>query len=226
MTNKTPTFNSLKDSYKHKGMRKLLINEVKSKGIKDERILEIMLKIPRHFFFERIFEIHAYEDKAFPIGEGQTISQPYTVAFQTELLSVASGSKILEIGTGSGYQASVLLELGVDLYTIEYNRILFERTSRFLPKMGYNPHFFHGDGSKGLVEHAPYDGIIVTAGAPSVPNTLVNQLKIGGRLIIPVGDGKSQSMIKIVRTSQNKISKKTYENFSFVPLLGEKGWNQ
>jgi protein-L-isoaspartate(D-aspartate) O-methyltransferase len=207
-------------------MRKLLINEVKSKGIKDQRILDAMLKIPRHFFFERIFEPHAYEDKAFPIGEGQTISQPYTVAFQTELLELKPGDKILEIGTGSGYQASVLLELGVNLYTIEYNRVLYERTARFLPKLGYQPHFFHGDGSKGLLSHAPFDGIIVTAGAPSVPNTLIKQLKIGGKLIIPVGDGKKQSMVKIVRISENKITKKAFENFSFVPLLGEKGWNR
>lgn len=214
----------MKDTYKHKGMRKLLVKEVADQGIKDQRILDALMKIPRHFFFDEIFERHAYEDKAFPIGSGQTISQPYTVAFQTELLEIKKGDKILEIGTGSGYQASVLLELGAEVFTIEYQKALYEKTRLFLPDLGYNPHFFYGDGSKGIPEFAPYDGIIVTAGAPTVPNDLLKQLKVGGKLIIPVGDGKSQTMMKLTLQDKNKVLKKEYKQFRFVPLLGEKGW--
>ena len=166
----------------------------------------------------------AYEDKAFPIGEKQTISQPYTVAFQTELLNVSKGDKILEIGTGSGYQAAILLELGAEVFTIEYNHKLFQKTTDFLPKIGYYPHFFHGDGSIGLAKHAPYDSIIVTAGAPNIPNKLIKQLKIGGILVIPVGDQKQQKMIAIKKLSKNKASKKEFNHFSFVPLLGKDGW--
>jgi protein-L-isoaspartate(D-aspartate) O-methyltransferase len=214
----------LKDTYKHKGMRKLLVREVAEKGIKDMRVLEAMLTIPRHYFFDPIFETHAYEDKAFPIAAGQTISQPYTVAFQTELLEIQKGHKILEIGTGSGYQAAMLLEMGAEVYTIEYQEVLYNKTKKFLPRLGYNPHFFLGDGSKGIPAHAPYDGIIVTAGAPSVPNDLLRQLKVGGKLIIPVGDGKSQTMCKLTLQANNKVLKKEYNEFRFVPLLGEKGW--
>tara|TARA_Y100001949_G_scaffold95968_1_gene81042 strand:- start:271 stop:891 length:621 start_codon:yes stop_codon:yes gene_type:complete len=205
-------------------MRKLLIKEVAAKGIKDQRVLEAMMNLPRHFFFDDIFVTHAYEDKAFPIGQGQTISQPYTVAFQTEQLEIKPGDKILEIGTGSGYQAAILLELGADVYTIEYNKVLYEKTKIFLPQLGYKPRFFHGDGSKGLPEHAPYDGIIVTAGAPSLPQDLVKQLKVGGKLIIPVGNNKTQVMYRLTKVAENKISKKAFNNFSFVPLRGEKGW--
>ena len=205
-------------------MRKLLVREVANKGIKDLRVLDAMMRIPRHFFFDQIFETHAYEDKAFPIAAGQTISQPYTVAFQTELLEIKKGDKILEIGTGSGYQAAMLLEMGAEVYTIEYQQVLYENTRKFLPKLGYRPHFFCGDGSKGMANFAPYDGIIVTAGAPSVPNELLKQLKIGGKLIIPVGDGKSQTMCKFTLQSKNKVLKKEYNEFRFVPLLGEKGW--
>lgn len=205
-------------------MRKLLIKEVAAKGIKDQRVLEAMMTLPRHFFFDDIFVTHAYEDKAFPIGQGQTISQPYTVAFQTEQLEIKPGDKILEIGTGSGYQAAILLELGADVYTIEYNKVLYEKTKIFLPQLGYKPRFFHGDGSKGLPDHAPYDGIIVTAGAPSLPQDLVKQLKVGGKLIIPVGNNKTQIMYRLTKVAENKISKKAFNNFSFVPLRGEKGW--
>lgn len=215
----------MEDSYRHKGMRKQLIKEVVSKGIKDKRVLDAMRKLPRHFFFDPIFVEHAYEDKAFPIGEGQTISQPYTVAFQTELLEVKKGDKILEVGTGSGYQAAILILLGADVYTIEYNGKLYNKTRRFLPKLGFKPHFYHGDGSKGLPEEAPFDGIIVTAGAPSLPQELVRQLKIGGKLIIPIGNGRTQVMHKLIKTEENKISKKSFTNFSFVPLRGEEGWN-
>lgn len=214
----------MEDSYRHKGMRRQLIKEVASKGITDKQVLNAMMTLPRHFFFDPIFVEHAYEDKAFPIGEGQTISQPYTVAFQSELLEVNPGDKILEIGTGSGYQAAILLMLGASVYTIEYNQKLYQHTREFLPTIGYKPNFFHGDGSKGLPTHAPYDGIIVTAGAPTVPEDLVNQLKIGGRLVIPVGTGKTQVMYKYTKIAENKITKKAYNHFSFVPLRGEKGW--
>lgn len=205
-------------------MRKQLIKEVSTKGIKNARVLDAMASLPRHFFFDPIFVEHAYEDKAFPIGEGQTISQPYTVAFQTELLEVMSGDKILEIGTGSGYQAAILILLGAEVHTIEYNNKLFNKTKKFLPRLGFKPNFYHGDGSKGLPEQAPFDGIIVTAGAPTLPQNLIEQLKVGGRLVIPVGR-KSQVMYKFVKTAENKIVKKAFKNFSFVPLLGEKGWN-
>jgi protein-L-isoaspartate(D-aspartate) O-methyltransferase len=165
------------DSYRAKGLRKQLINEVKRKGITDEAVLLAMSKIPRHFFFDSIFLEHAYEDKAFPIGEGQTISQPYTVAFQTQELNVKKGAKILEIGTGSGYQAAILCELGAEVHSIEFNEVLYKKTKRFLPKIGYKPHLYLGDGSMGFPAKAPYDGIIVTAGAPGVPKELVKQLK-------------------------------------------------
>jgi len=214
----------LEDTYKHRGMRKQLVKEVASKGIKSRAVLEAIGKVPRHFFFEKIFDSHAYEDKAFPIGEGQTISQPYTVAFQTELLQVKPGNKILEVGTGSGYQATILLELGAKVFTIEYQKKLFEKTTKFLPSMGYKANFYQGDGSKGLQEKAPYDGILVTAGAPTVPEELIKQLKVGGRLVIPVGDNKKQKMVLIHKVSRTKLTKEAFDHFSFVPLLGEKGW--
>jgi protein-L-isoaspartate(D-aspartate) O-methyltransferase len=166
---------------------------------------------------------HAYQDKAFPIGEGQTISQPYTVAFQTEKLEIKPGDKILEIGTGSGYQACILIEMGAKVYTIEYNRTLFERTKQFLPQLGYSPYFFHGDGSKGLPAKAPFNKIIVTAGAPVVPAALTDQLADGGILIIPVGDRDSQKMLRI-RKKDGKLTKEEFNDFAFVPLLGEQGW--
>jgi protein-L-isoaspartate(D-aspartate) O-methyltransferase len=216
----------MEDSYKHKGMRRSLIRTIREKGIKSERVLESINKVPRHFFFEKAFLEHAYQDKAFPIGEGQTISQPYTVAFQTELLEIKPGDTILEIGTGSGYQCCVLLEMGARVFTIEYNRVLFERTRKFLPQMGYTANFFHGDGSKGLAGYAPFDGIIVTAGAPFVPTALIEQLREGGRLIIPVGDDKKQKMLRLIKEKGNKIIKEEYDYFSFVPLLGEQGWGK
>jgi protein-L-isoaspartate(D-aspartate) O-methyltransferase len=216
--------NNLEDSYKAKGLRRQLVKEIEGKGIKSATVLSAIGKMPRHVFFDSIFLEHAYEDKAFPIGEKQTISQPYTVAFQSELLNVSKGDKILEIGTGSGYQAAILLELGAEVFTIEYNQKLFQKTMDFLPKLGYNPHFFQGDGSLGLPKHAPYDSIVVTAGAPNIPDILIKQLKIGGVLVIPVGDQKQQKMIAIKKLSQNKASKKEFSHFSFVPLLGKDGW--
>ncbi|MEP5612421.1 MAG: protein-L-isoaspartate(D-aspartate) O-methyltransferase [Cyclobacteriaceae bacterium] len=216
----------MEDTYKHKGLRKQLVAEIKEKGIRDERVIEAIGKIPRHFFFDRIFDQHAYEDKAFPIAAGQTISQPYTVAFQTELLQIEAGHRILEIGTGSGYQAAVLMELGADVYTIEYQKMLYQKAIRFIPSLGYQPHMYHGDGSKGLARFAPYDGIMVTAGAPAVPDALIEQLKVGGRLVIPVGDGKKQSMVLIRKISEQEVEKKDFNHFSFVPLLGKNGWSQ
>lgn len=214
----------MEDSYRHKGMRRQLVKILQTKGIADQRILDIIGKIPRHFFFENALVEHAYEDKAFPIGAGQTISQPYTVAFQTELLGIKPGDKILEIGTGSGYQAMVLVDMGADLYTIEYQKELYERTRAFLPTMGYNPHFFFGDGSKGLSKFAPFDKIIVTAGAPTVPDALIDQLNIGGCLVIPVGNQKTQQMLRVTKTAEGKIRNEVFHDFKFVPLLGSDGW--
>lgn len=207
-------------------MRRQLVKVVRSKGIKDERVLTAIGKIPRHFFFENALVEHAYEDKAFPIGEGQTISQPYTVAFQSELLNVKPGDKVLEIGTGSGYQAIVLIELGAEIYTIEYQKKLYERTRFDLPAMGYKAHFFHGDGSLGLPRFAPYDKIIVTAGAPTVPGALVDQLKVNGCLVIPVGNAKTQQMLRLTRLAGNKLRKEVFQDFKFVPLLGDDGWKK
>lgn len=215
----------MQDSYKHRGLRRTLVKTLSAKGITDEAVLRAIGKIPRHYFFDDALLPHAYQDKAFPIGEGQTISQPYTVAFQSEKLNVQPGDKVLEIGTGSGYQACVLLELGANVYTIEYNKVLYERTRQFLPRMGYKPHFFQGDGSKGLPRHAPFDKIIVTAGAPSVPDSLIKQLKVGGILIIPVGNNEKQKMLRITRVDEKKLKKETFDNFSFVPLRGDEGWD-
>jgi protein-L-isoaspartate(D-aspartate) O-methyltransferase len=211
------------DNYKQRGLRNKLVKIIEKKGIKDPRVLAAIGKIPRHFFFENALLDHAYQDKAFPIGEGQTISQPYTVAFQTEKLEIKPGDKVLEIGTGSGYQACVLLEMGAKVYTIEYNRTLYEHTKDFLPQMGYKPYFFYGDGSKGLPAKAPFNKIIVTAGAPIVPAALTDQLAEGGILVIPVGDRKKQMMLRIQK-KENKLIKEEFSNFAFVPLLGEQGW--
>lgn len=212
------------DNYRHKGMRRSLVRTLEKKGIKDLRVLKAMYRMPRHYFFDNAFLEHAYQDKAFPIGEGQTISQPYTVAFQTELLNVRTGNKILEIGTGSGYQCCILLELGAKVYTIEYNKTLYEHACNFLPSIGYMASFVYGDGTKGLPTYAPYDGIIVTAGAPSIPDALIEQLKVGGRLVIPVGDSAHQKMIRIMKGPDNQLFKTEYDDFSFVPLLGKYGW--
>lgn len=212
------------DSYRHRGMRKKLVKLLESKGISSTSVLKAIGNVPRHYFFDNAFVEHAYQDKAFPIGEGQTISQPYTVAFQSEKLGVKSGNKVLEIGTGSGYQACVLLEMGAELYTIEYQKVLYERTRKFLPKIGYNASFYYGDGSEGIPKLAPFDNIIVTAGAPLVPKSLVNQLKVGGILIIPVGNNDKQKMYRITKIAENKLQKEEFDFFSFVPLLGKEGW--
>ena len=212
----------MQDTFKHKGMRNKLAEVVASKGVTNEKVLDAIRKIPRHLFLDSGFEVHAYQDKAFPIGAEQTISQPYTVAFQTELLQVSPNQKILEIGTGSGYQTAVLLSLRAKVYTIERQQELFKKTKLFFNKMGYRPKkVIFGDGYKGLPEEAPFDGIIVTAGAPNVPKPLLAQLKIGGRLVIPVGV-KEQIMTLFIRKSEKEFEKKELGSFKFVPLLEDK----
>lgn len=211
-----------KDTLKHQGMRQQLAQLVASKGITDEKVLDAIRKIPRHLFMDSSFEDHAYQDKAFPIAADQTISQPYTVAFQTELLQVERGAKVLEIGTGSGYQAAVLCELGARVYSVERQQELFKKTKRFLEKIGYRPRYLSfGDGYKGLPQFAPFDRILVTAGAPFVPQALLGQLKVGGRLVIPVGKD-SQIMTLFERTSEREFHKTEYGEFRFVPLLEDR----
>jgi protein-L-isoaspartate(D-aspartate) O-methyltransferase len=212
------------DNYREKGARKRLVDILAKKGIDDGRVLQAIGKVPRHYFFDETFWNQAYKDIAFPIGEGQTISQPYTVAYQTQLLHVNKNDKVLEIGTGSGYQTCILLELGAKVYTIERQEKLYERTKQVLPYMGYKPHFFLGDGSRGIEAHAPYDKIIVTAGAPTVPEILLKQLKVGGLLIIPVGSESEQKMVTILKVAENDYEKVVLDTFRFVPLVGDKAW--
>lgn len=212
----------INDSNRHKGLRNQLVSTIKAKGIKNKPVLEAMSKVPRHLFMDSGFVDFAYQDKPFPIGADQTISQPYTVAFQTELLAVEPGQKILEIGTGSGYQTAVLIELKAEVYSIERQKELYTKVKKFLPKVGYVPKkLVFGDGYLGLPENAPFDGIIVTAGAPVVPKPLLEQLKIGGRLVIPVGD-VVQVMTVFMRTGEKKFEKHEYGDFRFVPMLKEK----
>jgi len=212
----------LKDTFKHKGLRQKLVEVVRKKGITNEKVLAAIGKIPRHLFMDSGFLDHAYQDKAFPIAADQTISQPYTVAFQTELLQLKEGEKVLEIGTGSGYQTAVLCELGAKVYSIERQLELFKLTSKFLPKLGYRPKkLIFGDGYIGLKEQAPFDGIIVTAGAPFVPKPLMSQLAIGGRLVIPVGEDV-QVMTLFIRNGPKDFEKHEFGEFRFVPLLVDK----
>lgn len=212
----------MKDTSKHQGLRKQLTIVLAKKGINDKNVLGAIKKIPRHLFIDSSFTDHAYQDKAFPIAAEQTISQPYTVAFQTQILQVKPGDKILEIGTGSGYQTAVLLELEAEVYTIERQHELFKKTSLFLPKLGYMPKkFIFGDGYKGFKEKAPFDKIIVTAGAPFVPKALLAQLKIGGSLLIPVGS-KTQIMTLFVRKTVKEFEKHELGDFAFVPMLKKK----
>ena len=212
----------MKDTFKHKGLRQQLVKVLIDKGIKDDAVLNAIGNIPRHLFMDSSFLDHAYQDKAFPIAADQTISQPYTVAFQTELLQVKKGDKILEIGTGSGYQAAVLCMLKAKVYSIERQQELFKKTSKFLPKLGYRAKkLIFGDGYKGLPEEAPFDSIIVTAGAPFVPKPLLSQLKVGGRLVIPVGD-EVQVMTLIIRKGPKEFEKHELGDFRFVPLLEDK----
>ncbi|MBC6989857.1 MULTISPECIES: protein-L-isoaspartate(D-aspartate) O-methyltransferase [Hymenobacter] len=214
------------DSYRHRGQRRALVEELRRKGIRDERVLAAVASVPRHLFFEPAFQEHAYQDKAFPIGEGQTISQPYTVAYQTELLHLRPHDRVLEIGTGSGYQCAVLLHLTPHVFSIEFNTVLFERTRRRLASMHLHAHLFCGDGSVGLPAHAPFDKILVTAGSPTIPRVLLSQLRVGGALVIPVGNERSQRMMRVVRESEDEFSSEEFEEFRFVPLLGRAGWQK
>ncbi|TGE13953.1 protein-L-isoaspartate(D-aspartate) O-methyltransferase [Hymenobacter elongatus] len=212
------------DSYRHRGLRRSLVEELRRKGIRDERVLTALATVPRHLFFEPGFQQHAYQDKAFPIGQGQTISQPYTVAYQTQLLRLAPTDRVLEIGTGSGYQCAVLLQLAPQVFSIEYNTVLFESTRRRLAALGLPAHLFCGDGSVGLPAQAPFDKILVTAGSPTIPRTLLRQLRVGGALVIPVGDEHTQRMMRVVRESEEEFVREEFEEFRFVPLLGQAGW--
>ncbi|MDM8002254.1 MAG: protein-L-isoaspartate(D-aspartate) O-methyltransferase [Bacteroidota bacterium] len=209
----------MEESFEAKGKRKRLIEELRSKGINDEKVLEAMGKVPRHLFMDDAFLRHAYQDKAFPIAAGQTISQPYTVAVQTILLGVGKRDKVLEVGTGSGYQAAVLAEMGVKVYTIERQRELYRKAQVMLNELGYRLHFFLGDGYEGQPQYGPYDGIIITAATAEVPDKLLKQLRIGGRLVVPKGERDSQVMTLYVRRGEDDYEITTHGYFVFVPML-------
>lgn len=207
------------DSYRHKGLRKKLVETIREKGIKDQRILDAVGEVPRHLFMDSGFVEFAYRDQAFPIGSGQTISQPYTVAFQTELLQVEKHDKVLEVGTGSGYQCAILLELGAKVYTIERQRELYLKSRALLNKLGYKPYFFYGDGYLGQPRFAPFDKILITAGAPEIPQDLLKQLKVGGRMVVPVGGGGGQVMMAVDRISEDEFKESQHGYFAFVPMI-------
>lgn len=211
---------SYKDSYQHQGLRRNLVKTLQVKGISDPAVLSVIGKIPRHYFFEKAFVEWAYQDKAFPIGNAQTISQPYTVAYQTQLLEIKKRDSVMEIGTGSGYQAAVLASLGARVYTIERHEVLSLSAKKKLTEMGYRGiRFYYKDGYKGLPEFAPFDKIIVTAAAPAVPEALKQQLKIGGKLVIPVGDRRGQQMLRITRMSETEFEVEERGDFKFVPFV-------
>jgi protein-L-isoaspartate(D-aspartate) O-methyltransferase len=211
------------DTYRHKGLRKKLMQTIIAKGITDERVLDAILEVPRHYFLDSAFDEKAYEDIAFPIGEGQTISQPYTVAYQSQLLEVKPFMKILEIGTGSAYQAVVLAELGAQVYTIERQKKLFDANKKFdFLKKYHSIKFFYGDGFEGLPTYAPFDKVIITAAAPEIPQKLIQQLKPGGMMVIPLGAGDVQQMMRITKLENGALKEEVFENFSFVPMLGGK----
>jgi protein-L-isoaspartate(D-aspartate) O-methyltransferase len=214
-------FEPMNDLPKHKGLRNQLAALLAEKGIQNQAVLQAVKAVPRHLFMESSFEQYAYQDKPFPIGAGQTISQPYTVAFQTELLGVKAGDKVLEIGTGSGYQAAILCEMGIKVYSVERIKELFDHSSVLLRRLGFNLTQKYGDGYKGMPAFAPFDGIVVTAGAPFVPKALMEQLAVGGKLVIPVGED-SQVMTLITRLSDKKYKKEEKGLFRFVPMLKEK----
>lgn len=208
------------DTYRHKGLRKKLIDTIKEKGITNERVLEALMQIPRHYFLDTALDHIAYEDRAFPIQEGQTISQPYTVAYQTQLLEIEPYDKILEIGTGSAYQATVLAEMGANVFTIERQKILFELNKQFIFRKKYpNIKFFYGDGFEGLPTYSPFDKILITAAAPFIPPKLIEQLKSGGKMVIPLDDEGLQKMMRITKNEDGSYEEETFSNFSFVPML-------
>ncbi len=207
------------DSFRHKGLRKKLVESIRSKGIRNEDVLEALNRVPRHLFMDSSFINFSYTDKAFPIAAGQTISQPYTVAFQTELLEVEQHQKVLEVGTGSGYQTAVLLELGARVYTIERQRQLFLEAQKTLAPLNYKPVYFYGDGYEGLPSYAPFDRILVTAAAPEIPQRLLDQLNVGGILVIPEGGPSGQKMIRVHRESEDHFQRSEHGYFAFVPLL-------
>jgi protein-L-isoaspartate(D-aspartate) O-methyltransferase len=211
------------DTYRHKGLRNKLMDLLRKKGITDERLLTAMAAIPRHFFLDSAFDEVAYEDRAFPIAQKQTISQPYTVAYQSQLLELKSFEKVLEIGTGSAYQAAVLAEMGAQVFTIERQKQLFDN-NRLFPFLKKYPNikFFYGDGFEGLPTYAPFDKAIVTAAAPFIPEKIVAQLKPGGKLVIPVGEGDVQQMLRLTKNEEGTYTQEIFDNFSFVPMLGGK----
>lgn len=214
-----------KSNRKHIQRRNALADKLEEKGIKDQNVLAAIRAIPRHEFVDTALENKAYDDTALPIGARQTISQPYTVAAQTELLQVKKGDKILEIGTGSGYQAAILCHMGAEVYSVERQEKLYHTAKKILNDLGYRPELKLGDGTLGWSAYAPYDGIVVTAGAPEVPEDLIEQLSIGGRLIVPVGSQDSQVMVRVTRVSENEYDEERLQHFKFVPLIGEKGWD-
>lgn len=223
MYNLPPAIRPL-DSFKHKGMREQLVKTLKAKGIVDQHVLNAIGEIPRHLFLDKALEHMAYEDKALPILSGQTISQPFTVAYQTQLLQLKKRDKVLEIGTGSGYQTAVLVALGAKVFSIERQRLLYTNTHQLLKKLEVNYQAFYGDGTKGIPTYAPFDKIIVTAGAPVIPESLVQQLKPGGIMVIPVGNAEAQKMRLVVKIDETHFKEKILESFKFVPLIGESGW--
>lgn len=220
-----PFMRTYDDTYRHKGLRRQLVDIIRQKGITDERVLQAILHLPRHFFMDSAFDKIAYEDRAFPIGEEQTISQPYTVAYQSQLLEIKPFDKVLEIGTGSAYQACVLAEMGAQVFTIERRKKLYDEIRKFpYPQKYPRLKFFYGDGFEGLPTYAPFDKVIVTAAAPFIPPKLVEQLKTGGRMVIPVGEGAVQQMMRLTKQDDGTVIEEIFDNFSFVPMKeGKKG---
>lgn len=213
------------DNYRHKGLRRQLVETVREKGINDEKVLEAINQVPRHLFVDNIFDRRIYEDTAFPIDQGQTISQPFTVAYQTQLLQVKKSHKVLEIGTGSGYQGAVLAEMGAKVYTVERQKRLYEKTKELLPKLGYeNIKCFFGDGHNGLPAFSPYNRILVTAAVHEIPKALFAQLKVNGKMVVPVGGDVSQKMVCITRTAEDDFNEETFDEFRFVPMLKGKSF--
>jgi len=219
-----PTLAAMKpvDTFKHQGLRRGLIKDLEAKGITEQRVLDAIMAVPRHFFFDSAFLNFAYDDKAFPIGAGQTISQPYTVASQTSLLALEPGMKVLEVGTGSGYQAAVLAQMGVKVFSVERQRSLFKAATQLLQSMNSTVKTFYGDGYKGLPSYAPFDRILVTCGAPAIPEALLPQLKVEGIMVVPVGEGDVQEMMRIRKNADGSLQTSVHGSFSFVPMLPDK----